>query len=339
MSANAIISRSKHLAGFLLCSFSVTLNADPATIQGKYLLVPRVDFADMGPVEIRFNIDTDDGITLITHSYSDAPNDMPLSGVFTPSTGSLEIFEVRLPNGKRFHTVLEMVSPDDNQRFVLTQVSRLKNSDAPLPDSNPDHAALGTQYDAQCANCHGDTGLGAAIAPSLISCANCNSFGSLQNYIRDTMPLGNTGACDDNCAANMAEFILSVLNAPSQAIKSIDGLILMSDTEVLRKASLNLLNRLPTTAEIARVQNDPDSGLSDAIEDMMEEKAFGDRVAEIFNLYLLTNKYLSSNSAEAAIRLLNKDDFPDARWFDPEGKERAENYDGIRNSANNAVAM
>lgn len=323
---------------FLLCSFSSMLNADPATIQEKYLLVPRIDFDDLGPVEIRFNIDTGDGITLITNSCADAPTDMPLSGIFTPSTGSLEIFEVRLPNGKRFHTVLEMVSPDDNQRFVLTQVRRLKNSEPPPPENSPDHDALGAQYDAQCANCHGETGLGTAIAPSLISCANCNSFTSLQSYIRDTMPLGDTGACDENCAANMAEFILSVLNAPSQAIKSIDGLILMSETEALRKASLNLLNRLPTSDEIRRVQNDPDNGLRDAVEDMMEE-AFLDRVAEIFNLYLLANKYLSSNSSEGGIRLLNKEDFPDARWFDPDEKNRAEDYDVTRNNTNNAVAM
>ena len=343
MIKTCIFSRLMSLSCCLLAlgisgGFSSLLFADPSTIEGNLLIVPRVDFDDLGPVELRFTIDTSDGITLITDSYSDARPESDTSGIFEASTGSLELFEVQLPNGKRYHTMLEMESPDDTERFLLRQVSPLLDSDD-ATDNDADHATLGETYDALCASCHGETGIGTKVAPSLISCANCNSFITLQAYISDTMPLGNVGNCQDTCASDMAEFILSVLNTPDQTIKSIDGLILMSDTEALRKASLNLLNRLPTQNEITLVQANAGEGLADAIDGMMEEEAFLDRLGEIFNLYLLTNKYLSSNSSEGGIRLLNRDDYPDYRWFDPEDKEeRDDDYEYTRNSTNNAVA-
>ena len=309
--------------------------ANPATIQGNQLVVPRVDFSDLGATEVRFDIDTGDGITLITDSYSEATANAELSGIFDESSGELEIFEIRLPNGKSYWAMLEMVSPEDNETFALREVQRLTT---PKPDNNSDHDAFGEFYDANCANCHGESGLGTSIGPSLISCANCTSFLQLETYINDTMPLGDTGACQGTCAANMAQFILDVFNAPDPSIKSIDGIILMSETEALRKASLELVNRLPTPSEISLVDSDGESGLRQAINGMMEEEAYLDRIAEIFNLYLLTDKYVSSNSSEGGVRLLNRDDYPSARWFDPEDVERGEDYEYIRKSTNNAVA-
>lgn len=322
------------------CAFSSLAFADPATIQGRHLVVPRVDMDDLGPVQIRFAIDTGDGISLITDSYSDADPATEVSGEFDTGSGELELYEVQLPSGKRYAALLEMASPDEPDRFVLRSARPLKNSATNNTTGNAsDHAALGAVYDANCGNCHGESGLGTQVAPSLISCANCTSFVQLRDYIRDTMPLGNPNACDEACAAGMAEFILSVLNAPKDYIKSIDGLILMSDTGALRKASLQLLGRLPNAAETALVTDDPARGLGRAIDLMMEEEAFLDRVAEIFNLYLLTDKYVSRNSSEGGVRLLNRDDFPDARWFDPEDKEkRGEDYEIVRNNTNDAVA-
>lgn len=316
--------------------FSSILNAEPATIQNQQLVVPRVDFSDMGPVEIRFDINTGDGISLVTDSYIEADSATELSGVFDEATGSLELFEVRLPGGKSYWAMLEMVSPDDNETFVLRQVQPLTIEET--PSNNENHDAQGEYYDANCASCHGETGLGTPIAPALVSCANCNSFIQLQETIRDTMPLGNAAACDDSCAADMANFILAVFNAPDPTIKSIDGIVLLSSTQALRKASLQLVNRLPTENEIALVQDNGDQGLAEAVAGMMEEEAFLDRVADIFNLYLLTDKYVSSNSSEGGVRLLNRDDYPDARWFDPEDKERDEDYELVRNATNNAVA-
>ena len=319
----------------LLGAASTMLQADPATIQGNRLVVPRIDFDDLGAVEIRFAIDTGDGISLVTDSWTDATPGTEATGVFDADTGTLEIFEILLPNGKSFYARLEMASPDEPDHFLLREVQRLENA---VEQDSGDHSAQGDFFDSNCASCHGSTGLGTSVAPSLISCANCTSFTQLRDYIRDTMPLGNAGACDAACAGEMADFILAVLNAPTKTIKSIDGIILMSETEVLRKAALQLVSRLPTAAELAMLDDDPQHGLSRAIDNMMEEEPFLDRVAEIFNLYLLTDKYLSSNSSEGAVRLLNRDDYPNARWFDPEDQERQENYEIIRNTTNNSVA-
>ena len=325
------------LSLFCLCICSTLVQSAPATIQGNQLIVPRIDFDDLGPVEIRFDIDLSAGITLIADSWITVDTAVEESGVFDAATGSLEIYEVRLPNGKRFRVQLEMVSPEDNDRFVLREVLPLTTPD-PAPPAG-DHDTLAAAFDANCAGCHGDSGLGTPSAPSLIACANCTSFIQLRDYIRDTMPLGNAGACTDICADDMADFILAVLNADKGTYKSVDGIILMSETEVLRKAGMQLVNRLPTRVELDLVTRDPENGLAAAIDGMLEEEAFLDRVAEIFNLYLLTDKYLSANSAEGAVRLLNRDDFPSARWFDTEDKEnRPDNYEIIRNTTNNSVA-
>lgn len=330
----------KFLLLVVLGGLSTLASGDPATIQGNRLVVPRIDFDDLGPVEVRFAFDTNGGISLFTDSYTDVDADTEIAGTFDTDNGTLEIFEVRLPGGKRYNAVLEMADPNEPDHFLLREVHPLKDDDqqSSTDPLSGDHGAQGDYYDANCASCHGDTGLGTAVAPALVSCTNCTSVTLLADYIRDTMPLGNAVACDEACAAAMADFILAVLNAPAQSVKSIDGLILMSDTEVLRKAALQLLSRLPSAEEIAMVENDPVGGLARAIDHMMDEEAFLDRVADIFNLYLLTDKYLSSNSSEGAVRLLNKDDFPEARWFDPEGKDRDDDYEIVRNSTNNAIA-
>lgn len=117
--------------------FSSLLFAEPAIIQNNQLVVPRVDFSDMGPVEIRFDNNTSDGISLVTDSYIDADPVSELSGIFDEATGSLELFEVRLPGGKSWWAMLEMVSPDDNETFVLRAVQPLTNEEpAPNPDNH-----------------------------------------------------------------------------------------------------------------------------------------------------------------------------------------------------------
>lgn len=320
-----------------LLATSQLLMAEPAVIRQGQLVVPMVEFDELGAVEIRFSIDTAAGIVLETASYRDADPQAEESAIFTADTGTLEIPQVRLPGGREFYALLEMESPETPDRFVLREVWPLQ-TDPPDDSSHDNDIGQGEFYDDNCAGCHGESGLGTPSGPSLISCANCTSVFQLSEYISSTMPLGKAGDCEGSCADDMADFILSVLNDTGDVIKSIDGILLMSETEVLRKASLLLLDRLPTPQEIDRVTDDPENGLETVIDAMLEEEAFLDKVAQIFNLYLLTDKYVSSNSAEGGVRLLNRDDYPDARWFDPEDSERDDDYEVVRNSTNNAVA-
>lgn len=67
-----------------------------------------------------------------------------------------------------------------------------------------------TQYNSQCASCHGITGLG-GFAPGLRG-NTASQFASLRSYIDLRMPTGNTKACADtttsSCATNTANYII-----------------------------------------------------------------------------------------------------------------------------------
>jgi hypothetical protein len=87
----------------------------------------------------------------------------------------------------------------------------------------------------------------------------------------------------------------------------------LSPVDTLRKAALDLVGRLPTEAELARVRSGGEPELRAVLEDMMKEEAFYSRVGEIWNDVLLTNRYLSG-----ALNLLNESDYPGRYWYNPE---------------------
>ena len=67
--------------------------------------------------------------------------------------------------------------------------------------SNIEQLANGeTLYVAQCSMCHGDNGTGEPAGSSIISSL---SFASTQSVIEMSMPLGNAGSCDNDCARNI----------------------------------------------------------------------------------------------------------------------------------------
>lgn len=67
------------------------------------------------------------------------------------------------------------------------------------------------EYDAQCKSCHGSDG-GGGIGPDLTStstCPTCTDQATLASYIDAEMPDSNPGACVDDCAADVAAYILN----------------------------------------------------------------------------------------------------------------------------------
>ena len=90
------------------------------------------------------------------------------------------------------------------------------------------------------------------------------------------------------------------------------GLTLASPTVTLRKASTLLVGRLPNASETEAVWNHGESGLEDALDDMMEEEAFISTMQEMWNDVLLTDRYKDCCDG---IGLVDYDRYPNLYWY------------------------
>lgn len=106
------------------------------------------------------------------------------------------------------------------------------------------------------------------------------------------------------------------------------GLQLLDAQGTFRKAALQLGDRLPTDAERARLEQEGDAALSPLLEELMKENGFVDRVVELYNDRLLTDRYANYGSA---IGLLNREDYPGANGYDAMAED-------LRQRANLGVA-
>ncbi|MEO1272108.1 MAG: DUF1592 domain-containing protein, partial [Myxococcota bacterium] len=114
------------------------------------------------------------------------------------------------------------------------------------------------------------------------------------------------------------------------------GLVLATPQQTLRKATLNLAGRLPTDDEAAIVEQAGVQGLDPVLDRLMNEPAFYERLTEIFNDLLLTDKYLGRSNA---LDLLDGDFYPEARWYDENaGSEDPAFVEAAQTYTNNAVA-
>ncbi len=205
-------------------------------------------------------------------------------------------------------------------------------------------------FKEKCANCHGDDGGGGSGGPSLIACATCNAGSeTLINKISQSMPLSNADDCGQSCATDIATYILDGFNNDeSQDLTPFfSKAVLLDSQQTLRKASLNLLGRLPTKAEIQQVEEFDLTGLDTALEEMMTEEAFFTRLTELFNDVLHQNKYLPG---EAAINLLTDSEYQNRRWYrelnlctsnclTDEEKSQQQRFSRLLNAANDALAQ
>lgn len=106
---------------------------------------------------------------------------------------------------------------------------------------------------------------------------------------------------------------------------------LLEAKATLRKAAILLANRVPNDAEITAVAAGGMEALDQALDAMMREEAFYDRVRDIYNDRFLTRRYHSLNP-DNAIDLLSRTDFPNADAWDGSDVENAFEY------ANDAIA-
>ena len=88
---------------------------------------------------------------------------------------------------------------------------------------------------------------------------------------------------------------------------------LLTWTETLRKASLELTGKLPTARQVLITEQHGQLGLEASLAEMMRTPAFYDRMMELYNDHFLTDKYLGR---ENAIELLDEEEWPNLRWFE-----------------------
>ncbi|MDA0690028.1 MAG: c-type cytochrome, partial [Proteobacteria bacterium] len=196
------------------------------------------------------------------------------------------------------------------------------------------------EYNSQCASCHGVNGQGGLVAVSLVNCANCGDSNTLINYIANVMPLGAPGSCVDACAEDVANYLLTLFQVDDSPLitQTVSALQLMPLEDTLRKASLQLASRLPTDTELGIVATNGEAGLSSVLDSLMTEDTFYERIMEMFNDLILTDRYLSGNGLPAeALNLMRI--FPDAFWFgDPQSAERSDDFFSNLVTTNDSVA-
>lgn len=113
----------------------------------------------------------------------------------------------------------------------------------------------------------------------------------------------------------------------------------MDGKEALRRTTLNLGGRLPTAEEYKLIEEQGDAGFDSVIENLSKEDVFYERIEEMFNDMFLTNRYVGSNRA---VDLLDRDIFPDARWYNDDERDNSsldpEFVEKAKRHTNNSVA-
>lgn len=109
---------------------------------------------------------------------------------------------------------------------------------------------------------------------------------------------------------------------------AVQGVVLMTPAQTFRKAAIHLAGRLPTAAEVQKVTTE--EALDAALDALMKEDVFLERVREMYNDTLLTDKY---DWYGDGLNLINDDDFPKV-----EEVQDSDQYAPIRRRASRAVA-
>ena len=119
------------------------------------------------------------------------------------------------------------------------------------------------------------------------------------------------GSPEYNNLTEMVRRVASPVSCDGQVLDPLAGKVEVLDpTQTLRKASLQLAGRLPTDAEAASVAAGGEDALGVALDSMMTERAFFERLKELYNDTLLTGRYSGQG-----LNLLNSADYPNVFWY------------------------
>jgi mono/diheme cytochrome c family protein len=316
------------ILSFWLCGLTAIAQAQSGNSipffdgDSQTLVIPRIDVEGYGSLKITLLLE--DEIDLTFSVLEAIPAD---PGSSPGATYDLDSALLAIPLAQadfQFYDLQLQLTPGD-----LFQLSSAVESSLPGQEN----------YNNQCASCHGIDGQGGAVTVSMINCANCEDIDKLATYIENVMPLGASDNCTADCASDVASYIQTVFQVDNSPMVSqtLAALQTQSLDDSLRKASLQLVSRLPTEAEIELLASDGEDGFRQVLDGMMTEQAFYDRLAEIFNDLFLTDRYLQANSRPGeALNLMRP--FPDAYWFDPGEDYRDAEFLSTLQITNDSVA-
>jgi hypothetical protein len=107
--------------------------------------------------------------------------------------------------------------------------------------------------------------------------------------------------------ADVAKARAAAKNAPP----FFDGIVMLDDSRLLRRATLSLAGRLPTAAEMATIKRDGLQAVPALLDAVMKEQAFYDRLREGFNDIFLT----VGADGNPDQNVLSYDHFPTRQWY------------------------
>jgi len=299
---------------------AATVDSTPS-FSDPVLTIPRIDVEGYGSLSLQLSIEDAQSLIFVITAATPAAQGISPGATYSLQSQTLSIPVLRI--GSSLYAVQLQLMP--GEKFQVSSAAQTM-----LPGQG--------QYEQLCQGCHGSDGLGGAVGVTLKDCLKCGSVDSLITKIANTMPLGIAASCIDACASEIANYILTVFNGsstPSNGL-TLAALSTMSASATLHAVSMQLLSRVPTQAEKDTVAAQGEQGLRMVLPAMMKEPAFYVRLSEIFNDWLHTNRYLSSNGPEAALQLMRR--YPNARWFDPGESLRGQDYQFNRLTTNNSVA-
>jgi hypothetical protein len=103
-------------------------------------------------------------------------------------------------------------------------------------------------------------------------------------------------------------------SCPDQVVAGLDQIVLLDGPHTLRKATIELVGRVPTQAEKDLIASAGDEGLEAALDQVIDqvttEPAFYDRNTELFNDVFLVDRFITFTGR--ATNLLNATDWPNA---------------------------
>jgi len=158
---------------------------------------------------------------------------------------------------------------------------------------------------------------------SLIACVDQAPNDELGNDSSTHIP--SDGKPSDNNGSNQGD-----VNHPD-----IEKDVISLTPEMMKKTAFYFSDTLPSATEL---ENMDAASYANRVDTLLTNQGFSDRIVEIFEDKLMSDKYLAANGRDGAINLLNNRDYPNRKWYDKEFEDQNTIRNCVRDLTNDALA-